>query len=85
MRLNPAVIPARAESSVSCPESPRGPAFAGTTNEDDRPGVRRLPKLVANQVNDKAMLDKVKTGDKIRFAADIVAGALSITQMELAK
>jgi len=34
------------------------------------------------QVKDKAMLDKVKAGDKVRFAADKVGGAFTITQIE---
>ena len=37
------------------------------------------------QVKDKAMLDMVKAGDKVRFAADKVGGAFTITQIEAAK
>ena len=37
------------------------------------------------QVKDKGMLDKVKAGDKIRFAADKVGGAYVITRIEAAK
>lgn len=37
------------------------------------------------QVKDKAMLDKVKTGDKVRFAADKIGGAFTIMQIEAAK
>lgn len=37
------------------------------------------------QVKDKAMLDQVKAGDKVRFAADKVGGTFIITQIELAK
>lgn len=37
------------------------------------------------QVKDKGMLDKVKTGDKVRFAADKVGGAYVITRIETAK
>lgn len=37
------------------------------------------------QVKDKAMLDMVKAGDKVRFAADKVGGAFTITQIESAK
>jgi Cu(I)/Ag(I) efflux system periplasmic protein CusF len=37
------------------------------------------------QVKDKAMLDKVKAGDKVRFAADNVGGAITITQIEPTK
>ena len=34
---------------------------------------------------DPAMLDKVKEGDKVRFKAEKVAGALTITQIEPSK
>jgi Cu(I)/Ag(I) efflux system periplasmic protein CusF len=37
------------------------------------------------QVKDKTMLDKVKAGDKVRFAADKVGGAFTITEIESAK
>jgi Cu(I)/Ag(I) efflux system protein CusF len=36
------------------------------------------------KVKDPAMLDKVKPGDKIRFVADKVGGALMITSIEAA-
>ncbi|GBL47439.1 hypothetical protein SFMTTN_3278 [Sulfuriferula multivorans] len=34
------------------------------------------------RVNDPAMLDKVKSGDKIRFAADKVSGVLTVMRVE---
>jgi Cu/Ag efflux protein CusF len=37
------------------------------------------------QVKDPAMLDQVKAGDKIRFQAESVRGALTVTQVEPAK
>ncbi len=37
------------------------------------------------QVKDKAMLDKVKAGDKINFVADKVNGAYTVMQLETAK
>ncbi len=37
------------------------------------------------QVKDPAMLDQVKAGDKIKFAADKVGGAYTITQIEVVK
>ena len=37
------------------------------------------------QVKDKAMLDQVKVGDKVRFVADKVGGAMTITQIEPTK
>lgn len=47
--------------------------------------LRMSPMTMVFQVKDKAMLDKVKTGDRIRFAADNVRGALTIMQMEPAQ
>jgi Cu(I)/Ag(I) efflux system protein CusF len=35
------------------------------------------------QVKDPAMLDKVKAGDKVRFTADKVNGAFTLTTIEL--
>ena len=37
------------------------------------------------QVKDKSMLDQVKAGDKVRFTADKVGGAFTITHIEAAK
>lgn len=37
------------------------------------------------QVKNPAMLDQVKAGDKIKFAADKAGGAYTITQIEVAK
>ncbi len=37
------------------------------------------------KVQDPAMLDKVKSGDKVRFVADKVGGALTVTAIEAAK
>lgn len=37
------------------------------------------------KVNDPAMLDQVKPGDKVRFIADKVGGALTVTSIEAAK
>ena len=37
------------------------------------------------QVKDPAMLDQVKAGDKIKFQAEKVDGAFTITQIEQAK
>ena len=34
------------------------------------------------QVSDPALLDRVKTGDKVRFTADKVGGAYTVTQLE---
>ena len=37
------------------------------------------------QVADPAVLDRVKAGDKVRFSADKVGGAYTVTQLEHAK
>ena len=37
------------------------------------------------QVKDAAMLDKVKTGDKVRFKAEKSGGAIVVTDIEMAK
>ena len=37
------------------------------------------------QVKDPAMLDQVKAGDKVRFQAEKVGGAFTITRLEAAK
>lgn len=43
------------------------------------------PMTMVFQVQDPAMLDKVRAGDKIRFSADKVGGAYTVTQLEAAK
>ena len=37
------------------------------------------------QVKDPSMLDKVKAGDRVRFTAEKMNGALTVTNMEAAK
>ena len=37
------------------------------------------------QVKDKSMLDQVRAGDKVRFTADKIGGAFTITHIEAAK
>lgn len=37
------------------------------------------------QVKDPAMLDQVKAGDKVKFAAEKLGGAFTVTQIEAAK
>lgn len=43
------------------------------------------PMTMVFQVKDPAMLDQVKAGDKIRFSADKVGGAFTVTSLEPAK
>jgi Cu/Ag efflux protein CusF len=42
------------------------------------------PMTMVFQVKDPAMLDKVKAGDKVKFRADIVNGALTVMAIEKA-
>ncbi len=46
----------------------------------DMPGM-----TMVFRVKDKAMLDQVKAGEKIKFQAENINGALTVTQMEPAK
>ena len=43
------------------------------------------PMTMVFQVKDRALLDKVKEGDKIRFAAEEKSGAYFVTAIEPAK
>ncbi|MGA0025387.1 MAG: copper-binding protein [Burkholderiales bacterium] len=43
------------------------------------------PMSMVFQVSDPALLDKVKAGDKVRFVADKVNGAYTVTRIESAK
>ncbi len=46
----------------------------------DMPGM-----TMVFRVKDPAMLDQVKAGDKIKFQAENINGAITVTQMEPAK
>ncbi len=41
-----------------------------------------MPMTMVFRVQDPAMLDKVKRGDKIRFRADSIKGVLTVTRIE---
>ena len=43
------------------------------------------PMTMVFQVKDAAMLDKVKAGDKIKFAVEQGGGALIVNQLEVVK
>lgn len=46
----------------------------------------RMPGMtMAFRVQDAAMLEQVKVGDKVRFAADRVNGAITVVQLEKAE
>jgi Cu/Ag efflux protein CusF len=43
------------------------------------------PMTMVFQVKDQSMLDSVKPGDKVRFSADKVGGAYTVTHLEPSK
>lgn len=43
------------------------------------------PMTMVFRVKEASMLDKVKVGDKINFAAEKINGALTVTQIEAVK
>lgn len=43
------------------------------------------PMTMVFQVKDAAMLDQVKAGDKVRFSAEKLGGAYTVTRIEAAK
>lgn len=49
------------------------------------PNLDMPPMTMVFQVKDAVMLDQVKTGDKIRFSADKVGAAYTVTKIEPAK
>jgi Cu(I)/Ag(I) efflux system periplasmic protein CusF len=56
-----------------------------TLRHGDIKSLDMPPMTMVFQVKDKAMLDKVKAGDKVRFTAEKAGGALTITAIEPAK
>ena len=49
------------------------------------PRLDMAPMTMVFRVSDPKMLDQVQTGDKIRFDADKVKGALTVVKMEAMK
>lgn len=47
--------------------------------------LKMPPMTMTFDVQDKVAIDRVKPGDKVRFVADDVAGALTVTRLETAK
>lgn len=44
-----------------------------------------MPMTMVFRVKDKAMLDQVKAGDKVRISVEKVEGALTVTTLETVK
>jgi Cu(I)/Ag(I) efflux system protein CusF len=53
-----------------------------TLKHDAIPNLQMPGMTMVFLVKDLSMLDRVKAGDKVRFAADKVGGALMVTQIE---
>ena len=49
------------------------------------PNLDMAPMTMVFQVKDPAMLDQVKVGEKVKFQADLVGGAFTVTKIEPAK
>ena len=49
------------------------------------PNLDMPPMTMVFQVKDPAMLDKVSAGDKIKFSAEKIGGAFTVTGIEMAK
>lgn len=46
----------------------------------------KMPAMTMSfAVQDRAMLDQVKTGDQVRFRAEVINGALAVTRLEVAQ
>jgi Cu(I)/Ag(I) efflux system periplasmic protein CusF len=56
-----------------------------TIKHAELPNLGMMPMTMVFRVQDKAMLDQVAAGDKVRFAADKVGGALTVTALEAVK
>ena len=59
------------------------PASELTLKHDDLPSIGMGAMTMAFGVSDPRMLESVKAGDKVRFAADIVGGKPIVMKMEL--
>lgn len=49
------------------------------------PNIDMPPMTMVFQVKDPAMLDKVSAGDKVKFSAEKIGGAYTVTGIEPAK
>lgn len=56
-----------------------------TLRHDEIKNLDMPPMTMVFQVKDPAMLEKVQAGDKVRFKAEKVSGAYTVTALEAAK
>jgi Cu/Ag efflux protein CusF len=82
-----AAAPAAAAASMAEGEVRKVDKDAGKVTLKHGP-IKNLdmsPMTMVFQVSDRAMLDKVKVGDKVRFSAEQKSGAYVVTAIEAAK
>ena len=56
-----------------------------TIKHGPMPSLDMPPMTMVFQVRDAAMLDQVKPGDKVKFSAEKLGGAYTVTRIEAAK
>ena len=87
--------PAKADehSAHHVPGAPSGDTVEGEVRKIDKaagkitlkhgaiPNLDMTPMTMVFRVKDPAMLDAVKAGDKVRFRADKIQGAITVTEI----
>lgn len=91
-KLSLAVLLALSSGAMAAPELADGEirkvdkdAAKLTIKHGELKNLDMPPMTMVFRVQDKAMLDKVAPGDKVRFAVEKIEGALTITALENAK
>jgi len=56
-----------------------------TIKHGPMPNLDMPPMTMVFQVKDTAMLEQVKPGDKVKFSAEKLSGAYTVTRIEAAK
>ena len=56
-----------------------------TIKHGPMPDLDMPPMTMVFQVKDPAVLDQVKAGDKVKFMAEKLGGAFTVTKIEVAK
>ena len=56
-----------------------------TLRHGEIPNIEMPPMTMVFQVKDRALLDKAKVGDRVRFSAETIDGQLTVTAIEPAR
>jgi Cu/Ag efflux protein CusF len=97
--VSPPVMAASDHAShvtMPAPASPEAAMTDGLVKKVDKPGGKLtvshgplpngMPAMtMAFRVNDAVWFDRLKTGDRIRFAVDTVNGVMTIVRLEMLK